>query len=230
MLNDPVAFVEGDRTVSTIKLLIVDDQKYVREGFRTILELEEDMEVIGIVENGKEACESAAILEPDVMLLDIQMPVMNGLEALRYIRANHPKIKVIILTTFAESDYILEGMAEGAQGYVMKDMDADRLIESIRDVMKGQYILPSLIAAKLAQHARELHHKVGLAKREVQTIQLTYREKELARLLVQGLSNQEVAEMMCIAEGTARNYISNLYSKIGVEDRTQAILLLQDLM
>ncbi|WP_018886490.1 response regulator transcription factor [Paenibacillus massiliensis] len=216
--------------MSTIKLLIVDDQKYVREGFRTILELEEDMEVIGIVENGKEACEYAAALEPDVILLDIQMPVMNGLDALRHIRANQPQIKVIILTTFAETDYILEGMSEGAQGYVMKDMEADRLIESIRDVMKGQFILPSLIAAKLARYARDLHHKGGLSRREVQSNQLTYREKELARLLVQGLSNQEVAEIMCIAEGTARNYISNLYSKLGVEDRAQAIRMLHNIM
>jgi DNA-binding NarL/FixJ family response regulator len=212
----------------TIRIVIADDQMLTREGLRTILDLEDDIEVIGVAKNGLEACEMAETLRPDLVLLDIQMPVMDGISALKRIKRSCPGMYILILTTFIETDYIVEGMAHGASGYMLKDMDADKMIGSIRDTISGQFILPASVAAKLAARMNKLTEDYDfLQKTNLSSIKLTEREEELARLIIKGLNNREIADTLHIAEGTARNYISNLYSKLEVVDRAQAIIRLQ---
>ncbi len=214
--------------MAKISLVIADDQMLTREGLRTILELEDDMKVAGLARNGEEACELAESLQPTVVLLDIQMPVMDGLAALRRIKANCPNTRILILTTFIETDYIVEGMANGASGYMLKDMDADKMIASIRDTAKGQYVLPAAVAAKLAERMARMAAVPGSGKADF-SFKLSEREEEIAGLLLRGLNNREIAESLFIAEGTVRNYVSALYGKLGVVDRAQAIVKLQTL-
>ncbi|SMF92017.1 two component transcriptional regulator, LuxR family [Paenibacillus uliginis N3/975] len=214
-----------------IRMVIADDQLLTREGLRTILDLEDDMEVIGAAKNGEEACEMVEALHPDLVLLDIQMPVMDGISALKRIKRSSPETFILILTTFIETDYIVEGMAHGASGYMLKDMDADKMIASIRDTVSGQFILPASVAAKLAARMNRLAEDYEYLQRSgAGHIKLTEREEELARLIIKGLNNREIADTLHIAEGTARNYISNLYSKLEVVDRAQAIIRLQAFM
>ncbi|MFC4302333.1 response regulator [Cohnella boryungensis] len=217
--------------MTKIRLVIADDQMLTREGLRTILELEEDMEVVGLAKNGEQACELAEALQPTLVLLDIQMPVMNGLSALKRIRSNCPTTQVLILTTFIDTDYIVEGMANGASGYMLKDMDGDKMIASIRDAVSGQFVLPSAVAAKLATRMNEMAGDFEQWQRSsASRIKLTEREAELAHHILKGLNNREIADALHIAEGTVRNYISSLYSKLEVIDRVQAIIKLQRLL
>ncbi|EFU43255.1 two component transcriptional regulator, LuxR family protein [Paenibacillus vortex V453] len=214
-----------------ITIVVADDQLLTREGLRAILDLEDDMEVVGAAKNGEEACEMVETLRPRLVLLDIQMPVMDGIQALKHIKQSHPDIYILILTTFIETDYIVEGMAHGANGYMLKDMDADKMIASIRDTVAGQFILPAPVAAKLAARMSKMTEGHPVMRRNrLDRIRLTEREEGLARLMVQGLNNREIADMLHIAEGTARNYISNLYSKLEVVDRAQAIVRLQAML
>ncbi|MEK3946159.1 DNA-binding response regulator [Paenibacillus odorifer] len=217
--------------MSKIKIVIADDQLLTREGLRTILDLEDDMEVVGAAKNGEEACEMVEAFQPDLVLLDIQMPVMDGLSALKRIKQIRPNIFILILTTFIETDYIVEGMAYGASGYMLKDMDADKMIASIHDTLSGQFILPAPVAAKLASRMNRLTEDYEHWQRSgLDRISLTEREEELAQLIIRGLNNREIADTLHIAEGTARNYISNLYSKLEVVDRAQAIVRLQAIL
>lgn len=211
-----------------IKILIADDQLLTREGLRTIFDLEEDLEVIGVAKNGKEACELTEALRPNLVLLDIQMPVMDGITALKRIKQLHPEIYVLILTTFIDVDYIVDAMASGANGYMLKDMDGDKMIASIRDTVSNQFILPAAVAAKLTARLNQLTLDYEQwQSTSMKRITLTEREEELAQLIIQGLNNREIADTLHIAEGTARNYISNLYGKLEVVDRAQAIIRLQ---
>ncbi|WP_054026038.1 response regulator [Bacillus sp. FJAT-28004] len=214
-----------------ITIVIADDQMLTREGLRTILDLEDDFEIIGVAKNGEEACVMAETLHPDLMLLDIQMPIMDGITALKRIKQSSPNIFILFLTTFIDADYIVEGMAHGASGYMLKDMDIDKMITAIRDTMTGQYILPAAVAAKLAERMNRftVDHEQW-QKSSLDNIQLTDREKKLAQLIIRGLNNREIADALFIAEGTARNYISNLYGKLEVVDRAQAIIRLQGLI
>lgn len=217
--------------MSKIKIVIADDQLLTREGLRTILDLEDDMEVVGAAKNGEEACEMVEAFQPDLVLLDVQMPIMNGISALKRIKQIRPDIFILILTTFIETDYIVEGMAFGASGYMLKDMDADKMISSIRDTISGQFILPAPVAAKLATRMNRLTEEYEHWQRSnVDRMSLTEREEELAQLIIRGLNNREISDTLHIAEGTARNYISNLYSKLEVVDRAQAIVRLQAIM
>lgn len=223
--------MDWGKGMEKITIVVADDQLLTREGLRTILDLEDDMEVVGAAKNGEEACEMVETLRPRLVLLDIQMPVMDGIQALKHIKQSHPDIYILILTTFIETDYIVEGMAHGANGYMLKDMDADKMIASIRDTVAGQFILPAPVAAKLAARMSKMTEGHPVMRRNrLDRIRLTDREEGLARLMVQGLNNQEIADMLHIAEGTARNYISNLYSKLEVVDRAQAIVRLQAML
>lgn len=223
--------MDWGKGMEKITIVVADDQLLTREGLRTILDLEDDMEVVGAAKNGEEACEMVETLRPRLVLLDIQMPVMDGIQALKHIKQSHPDIYILILTTFIETDYIVEGMAHGANGYMLKDMDADKMIASIRDTVAGQFILPAPVAAKLAARMSKMTEGHPVMRRNrLDRIRLTEREEELARLMVQGLNNREIADMLHIAEGTARNYISNLYSKLEVVDRVQAIVRLQAML
>jgi len=217
--------------MNKITIVIADDQMLTREGLRTILDLEDDFEIVGVAKNGEEACEMAETLQPDLMLLDIQMPIMDGITALKRIKQSSPNIFILFLTTFIDADYIVEGMAHGASGYMLKDMDIDKMIAAIRDTISGQFILPAAVAAKLAERMnRFTEDHEQWQKTSQRHIQLTDREKKLAQLIMRGLNNREIADALFIAEGTARNYISNLYSKLEVVDRAQAIIRLQGLI
>ncbi|MGO4179785.1 response regulator [Paenibacillus sp. MCAF9] len=217
--------------MNKITIVIADDQMLTREGLRTILDLEDDFEIVGVAKNGEEACEMAETLQPHLMLLDIQMPIMDGITALKRIKQSSPNIFILFLTTFIDADYIVEGMAHGASGYMLKDMDIDKMIAAIRDTISGQFILPAAVAAKLAERMnRFTEDHEQWQKTSQRHIQLTDREKKLAQLIIRGLNNREIADALFIAEGTARNYISNLYSKLEVVDRAQAIIRLQGLI
>ncbi len=216
------------------RILIADDQMLTREGLRTILDMEEDMEVIGLAKDGLEACEMTEALIPDLVLLDIQMPKLDGITALKRIKQSFPKIAILILTTFMEEEYIIAGMANGANGYLLKDMDGDKMIASIRDSLTGQFILPSAVAAALAGSITRLteqsENRHSSFSTKIELVKLTERENDIANLIVQGLNNREIADVLFVAEGTARNYISNIYRKLEVNDRAQAIVRLQALI
>lgn len=213
-----------------IRIVIADDQMLTREGLRTILDLEDDLTVVGVASNGAEACELTAKLRPDLVMMDIQMPVMDGITALKQIKQTAPETFILILSTFLEDNYIVDGMANGASGYLLKDMDTDKMIAAIRDTVSGQFILPTHVATKLAVRISQMTRDQYPSITANTHIQLTEREKELAELIIKGYNNRAIASALHIAEGTVRNYISNLYSKLEVTDRVQAIVRLQALV
>ncbi|BAU26255.1 LuxR family two component transcriptional regulator [Aneurinibacillus soli] len=216
-----------------IRILIADDQTLMREGLKTILELEDDIEVIGTPDDGKKAYEMVAKHHPDLVLMDVRMPVMDGIESTRLIKKQFPETVVLILTTFAEDAYIIEGLANGASGFLLKDIHGDRLISSIRDAACGQLLLPSIIATKLATRLSQLssqaQHEINTEKLRQEGIEFSAREKEIARLMLKGFSNRQIAKALFISEGTVKNYISIIYSKIGTNERTKAIMYIQTL-
>ncbi|SFJ34056.1 DNA-binding response regulator, NarL/FixJ family, contains REC and HTH domains [Paenibacillus sp. UNC496MF] len=215
-----------------LRLIIADDQALMRDGLQTILELQPDLEVAGTAENGLQALEMARALKPDLVLLDIEMPVMNGIECTRRLKEEAPDTVVLLLSTFAEDKYILDGLSNGASGYLLKDMEGHRLIEAVRDAASGKLMMPAVIAAKLAASltrrttAAELDAEArGGLRRE---LRLTDREAEVAKLMTEGMTNKQIAKELFMHEGTVRNYVSVIYSKIGVSDRAKALLALQD--
>jgi DNA-binding NarL/FixJ family response regulator len=204
----------------------------MRDGLKTILELEPDMEVVGTAKNGAEAVEMAAALQPHVVLMDIRMPMMNGIESLKQIKREFPEMQVLMLTTFDEDDYIVEALANGANGFLLKDMPSDKLIEAVREGAKGQTMLPSPVAAKLA--ARLSAWKISpKPKSEMSEIfhqfdkfsgkRFTEREQEIIYYMVRNLNNRKIAERLGITEGTLKNYITSIYDKIGTNNRLEAI-------
>lgn len=207
-----------------IKVLIADDQTLMRDGLKTILDLEDDIEVIATAENGEIAFEKSITLNPDVILMDIRMPIMNGVESVKKIKSMLPKVAVIMLTTFDDDEYIIEALSNGASGYLLKDMPAEKLIEAIRDSLKGQLFIPTNIAAKLISR---LYEKEASKKTLKKDLELSERELEVSSLLIEGYNNKQISSKLFISEGTVKNYISNIYSKIGISDRTKAALFLK---
>lgn len=206
-----------------IRVLIVDDQRLMREGLRTLLELEDDLAVVGEAESGEAGVRAFAETQPDVVLMDVRMPGVDGVEATRRIRTHWPDARVIILTTFDDDAYVFEGLRAGAQGYLLKAISGDELASAIRTVVAGGALIDPAVTrkvvaefARLAPPARA--GDAGLAE------PLTAREVEILRLVAQGLSNREIAERLFLAEGTVKNYVTTLLQKIGVRDRTQAAL------
>lgn len=204
-----------------VNIMIVDDQTLFRDGLKTVLDLEKNISVIATAANGQEALLSlnpGAL--PDLILLDIRMPEMDGVEAVKQIKQIYPEIKVLMLTTFNDGEYVIEALTNGANGYVLKDMEIEKLVEAIDDVVNGKMVLPPSVAAKLAEGL----HKIAPQKPSSALAELSEREKEIATMLTQGFSNKQIAMALFISEGTIRNYISTIYSKIGVNDRTNAVL------
>ncbi|MNI23882.1 Transcriptional regulatory protein DegU [compost metagenome] len=163
-------------------------------------------------------------------MMDIQMPEMDGISALKKIKKSHPDTCILILTTFLEDNYIIDGLASGANGYILKDMDTDKMLTAIRDTVSGQFILPMAVASKLANRVSHLDLNRSSGVTVDHRIRLTERERDIAGLVVKGCNNREIAAALYISEGTVRNYISNLYSKIGVMDRLQASIQLRELL
>lgn len=207
-----------------IKVLIADDQTLMRDGLKTILDLEEDIEVIATAENGEIAFQKSIELTPDVILMDIRMPIMNGVDSVKKIKSILPKVAVIMLTTFDDDEYIIEALSNGASGYLLKDMPSEKLIEAIRDSLKGQLFIPTNIAAKLISRLYEKEASKNTLKRD---LSLSERELQVSSLLIEGYNNKQISSKLFISEGTVKNYISNIYRKIGISDRTKAALFLK---
>ncbi len=208
-----------------IRILIVDDQRLMRDGLRILLELEPDFEVVGEAENGREALAAYEQLLPDVVLMDIRMPEMNGVEAIRNLRERWPDARVIILTTFDDDEYVFEGLRAGALGYLLKDVSAEELAEAIRTVAAGDALIdPSVTRKVVAEFARLAAGRGASAAAGNLAESLSEREVEILRLVAEGLTNRQIAARLYLAEGTVKNYVSNILGKIGVRDRTQAAL------
>ena len=223
--------------MSKYKIIVADDQTLMRDGLKTILDLEDDMEVIGLAENGEEAYNLVKELTPDIVLMDVQMPQMSGVESVRLIKRDFPHVIVIMLTTFDDEEYIIETLASGAVGFLLKDMPGDRLINAVRDAAKGQMMLPSAVAIKLATRLsidRNIYDMKGKrlsnSTMSISMEEFSDREKEIIYYMIEGLNNKQIAEKIFIGEGTVRNYVSNIYNKIGVNDRTNAIIYLSKVL
>ncbi|MEO8288652.1 MAG: response regulator transcription factor [Chloroflexota bacterium] len=206
-----------------IKLLIAEDQTLMRQGLKTILGLEPGITVVGEAENGQDAVERVAELRPDVVLMDVQMPVMDGVEATRIITSTHPETRVIILTTFDYEEYVFEGVKAGAMGYILKDTPAPELVNTIKRVHAGENFIQPAVASKiLFEFARGAANK---APANAEYEPLSEREVELIGRLAQGMSNREIADDLALAEGTVKNYVSSILSKLHAANRVQAINL-----
>ncbi len=209
-----------------ITILIADDQTLMREGLKIILDLEEDMEVVATAENGKQAYQLAGEFKPDIVLMDIRMPEMDGVESTKLIKRDYPDIAVIMLTTFNDEEYIIQALSYGAGGYLLKDIPGNKLIEAVRNGANGTLILPAPVAAKLSAKLSQITLEGRLMDKTF-PIKLSEREKEIASLIVEGETNRQIANRLYISEGTVKNYISTIYSKIGISDRTKAALYLR---
>jgi DNA-binding NarL/FixJ family response regulator len=206
-----------------IRLLLVDDQRLMRDGLRILLELESDFEVVGEAENGAQALEAYRQLSPDLILMDIRMPVMDGVETTRRLRETDPNAKVIILTTFDDNEYVFEGLRAGALGYLLKDVSGDELADAIRKVAAGGSMIEPSVARKVVAEFARLAPATPEAKEDL-IEPLSDREIEILKLVSQGLTNKEIANKLFLAEGTVKNYVTSILQKINTRDRTQAAI------
>jgi DNA-binding NarL/FixJ family response regulator len=208
--------------ISTIRILIVDDQALFREGLRTLLSVQTDFEIIGEASNGEEALRMVTNLRPNVVLMDLRMPVIDGVTATRRIKEMWPDVRVIVLTTFDDDEYVFDGMRAGAVGYLLKDVSSEKLVEAIRAASRGEYfLLPSITAKVMAEFARV--SRPNLAAHADLVEPLSTREMEVLRLVATGASNKSIAEQLVIAEGTVKNHLTSILSKLEVKDRLQAV-------
>ncbi|MEZ0396296.1 MAG: response regulator transcription factor [Anaerolineales bacterium] len=204
-----------------MKILICDDQAVVRDGLELLLKLERDFEVVGAASDGAEALEMVASRQPDLVLMDLKMPGMNGIEATRQIRARHPQVKVLVLTTYDDDEWLFDALRAGAHGYLLKDTRREDIVRAIRGTITGQTFLDPGVAGKvLAQAAGR-----GIRPETLLTEKLTEREVDVLRLIARGLTNADIAERLALSEGTVRNHVSAILSKLGVSDRTQAAVI-----
>ncbi|MBI4786328.1 MAG: response regulator transcription factor [Chloroflexi bacterium] len=201
-----------------IRVLIVDDHAMVRQGIATFIELQDDIELVGEAANGREAMARVAQLRPDVVLMDLVMPEMDGVTATREIRARHPEVKVLALTSFVNDTQIAPVLQAGAAGYLLKDLSAGELMQAIRAAYRGETPLAPAVAKKLVEG-------IAAPRAEPDALaQLTEREREVLALLGRGLSNKEIAAQLSISEKTAKFHVSGILGKLRLADRTQAAL------
>lgn len=216
-----------------IKVLLVDDQGIIREGLSLILGLYDDIEIVGQASNGLEAIEFLESQSADVVLMDIRMPVMNGVEAVKEIKKRGINTKVLILTTFNEDEYVFDAMKYGANGYLLKDVKGERLYEVIKSINAGNIILQDEITHKVVNAFRSMSSSKEEEPKEKKVIEgefesLTEREVEIANLIMEGLNNKEIAERLYLSIGTVKNYTSKILSKLGLRDRTQIAVYLNE--
>jgi NarL family two-component system response regulator LiaR len=204
--------------VSPIRVLIADDHAIVRKGVRALLATEPEILVIGEAENGEEAIERVAQLEPDVVLMDLVMPEVDGVEAIEHIAAHQPEVRILVLTSFTGIDNIIPAVKAGALGYLLKDSGPEELVEAIRQVYSGNASLHPTIARKLLQELSDSAEPAPHAD------PLTDREREVLRLVAQGRHNQEIADLLAISEATVRTHVSHILTKLDLSSRTQAAL------
>ncbi|MDX3111425.1 response regulator [Nonomuraea angiospora] len=205
-----------------IRVLIADDQGMVRTGFTVFLSGQPDIEVVGEAANGREAVERASALRPDVVLMDVRMPVMNGLEATRELLSRGGAPKVLILTTFDLDDYVYEALRAGASGFLLKDASAAQLAEAVRVVAAGEALIAPAVTKRLIHEFAKLGAPRPVAGRR--PAELTERETEVLTLVAQALSNQEIAEKLFVAEQTVKTHVGRVLMKLGLRDRAQAIV------
>lgn len=215
--------------MKTIAVMIVDDQRLFRDGLRTVLSAQPGIEVVAEACNGEEAVSVSRERHPRVVLMDLRMPVMNGVEATRRIRAERPECQVLVLTTFDDDEDVFEALRAGAAGYLLKGTSADKLTEAIRAVSRGDSFLQPSIAAKVLTEFNRLSHRRSSTERRHLKEALSEREVEVLRQLADGKSNKEIGVVLNLAEGTVKNHLSNIFGKLGVLDRTQAALLAREM-
>jgi DNA-binding NarL/FixJ family response regulator len=207
----------------SIRILIVDDQALFREALRTLLSVQPDLEVIGEAGNGEEAVRLAILLRPTVILMDLRMPILDGVSATARLKKILPEARVLILTTFDDDENVFEGLRAGAVGFLMKDVSSDKFFEAIRATARGEYfLLPSITAKVVAEFSRLSRSANSPA--DPLADPLSPREMEILQQVSTGASNKEIAEKFVISEGTVKNHLSNILSKMGVRDRMQAVL------
>jgi DNA-binding NarL/FixJ family response regulator len=210
-----------------IRVLLADDQALFREGLATLLTRIDDIDIVGEAADGQEALGLIATLRPQVVLMDLRMPVMDGVEATRQIRQRHDYCRVLVLTTFDDDELVLSALSAGASGYLLKDSRIDQLAEAIRAASRGQTVLPPAVASIVVSELNRL--SMPRAGEKALLEGLTEREREILRLLGKGLSNKRIAQRLNLAEGTVKNYMTNILAKLEVHDRTQAVLKAHDL-
>jgi NarL family two-component system response regulator LiaR len=202
----------------SIRVMVVDDHPVVRRGIKSLLSEEEDIQIVGEAENGKDALQKLKSLKPDVILMDLVMPEMNGIEAIEKITAFYPDMRILVMTSFAADDKVFPSIKAGALGYLLKDSDPEDLIRMIRQVYRGELSIHPTIARKVIQ---ELNRP---AKEPLTPSPITEREEEILQLLAQGLENNEIAEQLVVREATVRTHVSNILRKLQLANRVQATL------
>lgn len=211
---------------ATIRVLVVDDQQLMRDGIASLLSIQDGIEVVGAAEDGQQAIEQAVALSPDVILMDIRMPVMDGITATEQVRRQLPDCQVIMLTTFDDDEYIVKSLIAGACGYLLKDIPAQDLARAIQLAYRGIYQLEPSIAGKLVGvlSAKGAVPSQSASALEEECPDLTERELDVLRLIATGATNREIAEGLFISEGTVKNHVSNILNCLGLRDRTQAAI------
>ncbi len=204
-----------------MKILICDDQAIVRDGLELLLKLEKDIEVVALAQDGAEAVELVGKHRPDLALMDLMMPGMNGVEATRRIRSLYPETRVLVLTTFDDDEWVFDAIRAGAAGYLLKDTPRARVIEAVRGTVAGKAFVDPAVAGKLLEQTAS--RQTQPASRIIE--RLTEREVDVLRLIARGLNNSEIAERLHLSEGTVRNHVSAIFAKLDVADRTQAAIL-----
>ncbi len=205
-----------------MRVLIADDQELVRTGFRVILNAEPDIEVVGEAGDGREAIEAAAALRPDVVLMDIRMPNLDGIEATRRIAAGSASSRVLILTTFDLDEYVYEALRAGASGFLLKDAGADELLHAVRVVAGGDALLAPSITRRLIE---DYAHRPPLRERPGALAELTPRELEVLRLIARGLSNADIACELVVGDATVKTHVARIFAKLDLHDRAQVVVL-----
>lgn len=201
---------------SKIRVLIADDHPVVREGLAAMLSREPDIDVVGEAQDGQEAVDRAGTLKPNVILMDLMMPKVGGVDAIRMIRERHPAVQTIVLTTYGDDDSIFQGIAAGARGYLLKDAPRDELFRAIRAVARGESLLQPAVATRLLD-------RFTRPKNEVAQETLTERELEVLRLLSKGSANKQIGVSLKISESTVKTHVANIFQKLNVSDRTEAV-------
>lgn len=210
-----------------IRILLADDQALFREALRTLISLQPDLEVVGEASNGAEALRMAQVLRPNVVLMDLQMPVLDGVAATRRLQVEQPGCRVIALTTFDDDEYVFDCLRSGAVGYLLKDAPSGELFAAIRAAARGEsFLQPSVTSRVIAEFTRLSDHPAGTS---TLVEPLSDREREILRLIGNGSSNREIAGHLFITEGTVKNHVTNILSKLNVRDRTQAALKAREL-
>jgi DNA-binding NarL/FixJ family response regulator len=207
-----------------IRLLLVDDQLLVRSGFRLILRDEADIEVVGEAENGSAAVAAAQRLRPDVVVMDLRMPVMDGVEATRRILVESPEARVLVLTTFDADEHVVDALRAGASGFLLKDVTADSFVAAVRTVAAGDALLAPSVTRRLLEKVRDRLPGPPDPRQAELVRDLTERELEVLKLMARGLSNREIAERLVVAEPTVKTHVSHALLKLGLRDRAQAVV------